>query len=208
MTSASYAPPLEWKSAKWWANRSIEERIAWANFPERFTDITLDNAEISDKKRTAAKDYIESLLQKDSRGLLITGKAGSGKTVVAQAIGKEIIKQQKKAVHFVASDRYVEMIKDSFDADNNELPEMYDMPHLLRYLTDVFHVVILDALGRERPTEFAQYELGALLRRRWEACRPTVVTTSLSMTDITHRYGDSARAVMVNMHHINMSGAS
>ena len=207
MTATSCNPPLEWKSAKWWANRSIEERTIWANFPERFEHITLDNAEIADKKRNAAKDYIESLQNKDSRGLVITGKAGSGKTVLAQAIGKEIIKQQKRAVQFVAADRYVEMIKDSFDADNNELPEMYEMPHLLRYIKDVFHVVIVDALGRERPTEFAQYELGALLRRRWEECRPTIVTTSLSMADITHRYGDSARAVILNMHQISMSGS-
>lgn len=200
-SSRTPQPPLDWKSAKWWANRSVEERLAWASFPKlyaRYTLSTLDDPYVS-----LAQKWLDTHAD-TSPGLLITGRAGTGKTVLAQAIGKEIITTRKKAVQFVSADRYVEMIKDSFDADG-DLPEMYPVPFMLRYIKDVFHFVIIDALGRERPTEFSQYELGALLRRRFEDCRPVIVTTSLSMVDIANRYGDSARAVIAELPHINLN---
>lgn len=198
----TFQPPLDWKSAKWWANRSVEERTYFAAFPKIYRNMDLSTVHPEIAQR--GLDWLNN--QTDSPGLLITGKAGTGKTGLAQSLGREIISRQKKSVYFVAADRYVEMIKDSFDQDSNELPEMYAMPHLLRYIKDVFHVVIIDALGRERPTDFSQYELGALLRRRYEDCRQTIVTTSLSLSDIGHRYGDSARAVLCDMPSISLNG--
>lgn len=196
-------PPLDWKSAKWWANRPDTERVALANFPKRYADFNITS--IDTPYQRLARNWLED--KPDSPGLLITGGAASGKTVFAQAIGKEIIRTQKKMAYFLSADRYVEMVKDSFDASDGDLPEMYNMPYLLRYVKDVFQVLIIDALGRERPTEFSQYELGALLRRRFEDCHQVIVTTSLSMTDIAARYGDSARSVISSLDCINLNAA-
>jgi DNA replication protein DnaC len=194
-------PPLEWKSAKWWANRPVDERLALANFPKRYAQYSMES--IGESYRNLATKWIQSA--SISPGLLITGRADTGKTVTAQAIGRHIIETQKKMVYFLSADRYVEIIKDSFDKVDGELPDMYNMPHLLRFIKDTFHVVIIDALGRERPTEFSQYELGSLLRRRYEDCRQVIVTTSLSMADITARYGDSARSVIADFDAINLN---
>lgn len=197
------SPPLDWKSSKWWANRPVDERLALAGFPKLYRNFDLGtiNAGIA----RLGFDWLESKFA-GSPGLLISGKAGTGKTGLAQAIGKEIIRNHKQAVYFVGADKYVEMVKDTFDSDNNELPEMYDMPHLLRYIKDVFHVVVIDSLGRERPTDFSRYEVGALLRRRYEECRPIIVTTSLAISDITNRYGDSASSVLKELDTINVNG--
>jgi DNA replication protein DnaC len=195
--------PLEWKSAKWWANRPAEERLALAGIPRLYK--SFDMGTIAPELADLGYEWLNERFQKPSPGLLITGRAGSGKTGLAQALGKEIIARHKKAAYFISADRYVEMVKDTFDNDN-ELPEMYEMPHLLRYVKDVFHVVILDALGRERPTDFSRYEIGALLRRRYEECRPIIVTTSLSMSEIANRYGDSALSVLTDLDTINVNG--
>ena len=199
-------PPLDWKSSRWWAHRSPEERTAWANIPKRYTALTLSELELPANVLKQSNEWIEAYVSGETSGLLITGGASSGKTALAQAIGKEIINRTPSMVYFLSSDRYVEMIKDSFDADNGELPEMYEMPWLIKYVRDVFHLPIIDSLGRERPTDFSQYELGALLRRRWEECRCTLITTSLSLIDVSARYGDSARAVLEDMNRIQIKG--
>lgn len=199
-------PPLDWKSSKWWANRSAEERLAWANIPKRYVTLQLSELELPATVLRQANEWVDAYVEKKSAGLLITGGASSGKTALAQAIGKEVINRTPSMVYFLSSDRYVEMIKDSFDADNGELPEMYEMPWLIKYVRDVFHLPIIDSLGRERPTDFSQYELGALMRRRWEECRQMIITTSLSLIDVSARYGDSARAVLEDMDRIQIKG--
>lgn len=184
-------PPTEWKTARWWKNRPVEERLAWAHIPPRWT--SAQYGEFTPQLDFFLKDFNE-----ECPGLLILGPSGSGKTVVAVNILKRLIKLHPVSGRFVNSDRYVEMLKDQFDNDN-QLPEMYAMPHLVKYLKGVFDVVVLDGLGQERLTEFAQHELGSLLRQRYEDCRATIITTSLSKSDLIRRYGDRISGVLGGM---------
>lgn len=105
---------------------------------------------------------------------------------------------------FVSSDRYVEMLKDQFDNDN-QLPEMYAMPHLIKYIKGVFDIVVVDGLGEERLTEFAQHELGSLLRQRYEDCRSTIITTSLTSSDLVKRYGQRISGVIGDMTRVELT---
>jgi len=184
------APPTEWKSAKWWRNRPYQERLAWSHIPPRWSDLTVDLS-------PACEDWLEAYNVK-CPGLLIMGARQSGKTVTGIALMKALMHKWPVSGRFVSSDRYVEMLKDQFDNDN-QLPEMYAMPHLIKYLKGVFDVVVLDGLGEERLTEFAQHELGSLLRQRYEDCRATIVTTSLSKSDLIKRYGQRIAGVIGDM---------
>jgi len=191
MTSA---PPTEWKSARWWQNRPLEERLAWANFPPRWKDAQYEESLISDKTFNAIAKFISG----ESNGLFLHGPSGAGKTPIAVSILRDILTNKSASGRFITADRYVEMLKDQFDNDN-ELPEMYSMPHIVKYLKGVFDIVVLDAVGDERSTEFSQHEIGSLLRQRNEDLRKTIITTCLSPTEFVRRYGDRVATVLEDM---------
>ena len=188
------APPTEWKSARWWQNRSVDERMSWAHFPPRWVDAEYDPTLLS----KTANEGIQSFLSNEKNGLLLHGPSGSGKTPIAVGILRMIIQSAPVSGRFITAERYVEMLKDQFDNDN-ELPEMYSMPHIVKYLKGVFDIVVLDAVGEERATDFAHHEVGSLLRRRNEDCRRTVITTHLSPTEFIRRYGNRVASVLEDM---------
>lgn len=131
-------------------------------------------------------------------GALVLGARQSGKTVTAIKMMATVMATHQLSGRFVSSDRYVEMLKDQFDNDN-QLPEMYAMPHLIKYIKGVFDIIVLDGLGEERLTEFAQHELGSLLRQRYEDCRSTIITTSMSKSDLLKRYGQRISGIINDM---------
>lgn len=184
-------PPTEWKTARWWQNRSVEERLAWSHIPNRWADVEYE------EWTSGIKHFVNGFGTR-SVGLLVVGPAGSGKTVTSVGLLKKLLQTYPMSGRFVNSDRYVEMLKDQFDNDN-QLPEMYAMPHLVKYIKGVFDIVLIDGLGQERLTEFAQHELGSLLRQRYEDCRPTIITTTLSKSDLIRRYGDRIAGVIGDM---------
>ena len=188
------APPTDWKSARWWQNRPLEERLEWANFPPRWKTAEYDSALVSDKTYHAIAKFISG----ESTGLFLHGPSGSGKTPIAVAILKDILRTKPMSGRFITAERYVDMLKDQFDHDN-ELPEMYSMPHIVKYLKGVFDIVVLDAVGEERSTEFSQHEVGSLLRRRNEDLRKTIITTNLSPTEFIRRYGERVATVLEDM---------
>jgi DNA replication protein DnaC len=48
-------------------------------------------------------------------------------------------------------------------------------------------VLVLDDLGKERPTEWALEQLFAVINARYDACKPLIVTTNYGGTDLVRR---------------------
>lgn len=179
---SKYQEPLEWKSAGWWRNRSEEERLAFLKIPpriqgyvEKFADNRIDTA--------FADDWEPSM------NMLITG-GHRGKSTMAAFLLQLITTHHKVAGRWVAADKYIEMLKDSFDNGGGLLPVEYGSPYTIKNIKNVFDIVVIDGLGDERLTDFAQHEIGSLIRTRYDNCRSTIVTSSLTMDDIKQRYGD------------------
>lgn len=192
--SQTFQIPTEWKSAAWWRNRSVDERLFHAKIPQRFRSI---EADIPPMAAHWANNYEEG------QSLFIHGKPGTGKTVIAQAVLKLLIAKGNSG-RFVSSDQYIEMLKDQFDNDN-VLPEMYSSPHLVKYIQGVFDIVLLDGVGQERETEFSVHEIGSLIRRRYENMRSVIVTTTLGVTDFNRRYGDRVKSAVLDMVEVRVS---
>jgi DNA replication protein DnaC len=135
--------------------------------------------------------------------LFIYGRPGSGKSTLAQELLRHIVTEQPLSGRFVSSDRYLEMLKDQFD-NENLLPSMYSSPYLIKYIQGVFDVLVLDGVGQERETEFANHEIGSLIRRRYEDMRTVIITSTLSTMDFVRRYGDRVKSAVMDMSEIRV----
>lgn len=114
-----------------------------------------------------AANYVKEWdrLYAEGKGLLLYGNVGSGKTYMAAAIANALLEQERKVLmrNFVwVSDISV------FDAEEklNELSS-YDL-------------LILDDLGAERKSEFAQQNVFNVVDRRWSSGKPMIITTNLT----------------------------
>lgn len=191
--SQVFQTPTDWKSAAWWRNRPVEERLFHAKIPARFKTVV----ELTDEICEWVANY------EPGNNLFIYGKSGSGKTVMAQAVLRQLISAGASG-RFISADRYIEMLKDQFDNENS-LPEMYSSPYLVKYIQGVFDAVLLDGVGQERETEFSIHEIGSLIRRRYDDMKTVIVTTTLSSMDFNRRYGDRVKSAVMDMAQIKVS---
>lgn len=201
--SQAFMIPTDWKSEKWWRNRPVDERMFHSRVPNRWRSIGLDDLTISAPAIKAVNHWVHNYQLGDS--LLLTGVNGSGKSVTSQAILQYLIREKGASGRFISADRYIDMLKDSFEGDNGLLPEMYSMPYLLKYIQGVFDVVVLDGVGQERQTDYSVHEIGSLIRRRYEDSRTTIITTTLSQIDFTRRYGDRISVAVSDMTSIRIA---
>lgn len=198
----NFAIPTDWKSANWWRNRSLEERLFHTKIPNRWLSLALGELQIDSDPLLQVMNWVRDY--QPGNNLFLYGKTGSGKSVTGQAVMKELLSAHTLSGRFVSSERYIEMLKDTFESDSGLLPEMYSMPYLLKYIQGVFDIVVLDGAGQERETEYAVHEIGSLIRRRYEDSRSTIITTSLAPMDFIRRYGERVKVAIMDMEKIKV----
>lgn len=193
----AFPTPTDWKSENWWRNRSAEERLFHAKIPPRLSKLAIDEVQLTTDVLAWLEDY------EPGSSLYIHGRPGSGKSILAQEVLRRVITSHQLSGRFVSADRYLEMLKDQFDNDNL-LPSMYSSPYLIKYIQGVFDVLVLDGVGQERETEFANHEIGSLIRRRYEDMRTVIITSTLSTMDFSRRYGDRVKSAVMDMTEIRV----
>ena len=112
--------------------------------------------------------------------LLIHGSSGAGKTHVAAAIANRCIERGQAALFVVVPD-----LLDHLRSSYNPSSEMaYDV---LLEQVKAAPVLILDDLGTQNATSWAQEKLFQILNHRYNAQLPTIVTTNLGLERIEER---------------------
>ena len=124
-----------------------------------------------------AKEAAETFATEPEGWLLFTGPRGSGKTHLAVAIGSESLRRGRP-VFFAFVPSLLDHLRSTFSPDS---PIGYD--ELFEQLKTV-SLLILDDLGAESSTPWAEDKLYQIVVHRHEARLPTVITNAFSIEEL------------------------
>ena len=163
--------------------KQIDKLFQNNNLGKRQLNSTFENYKITNKNKKAydnAKKYANKLINRATdKGLFITGTYGVGKTYLASCIANEVIKN-KITVVFGTLIQLLDYIKDTYkDSD------MSDKEYLnLYYSVDL---LIIDDLGKEKPTEWVLEKLFLIVNNRYNNYLPIVITTNYNRNQLRER---------------------
>lgn len=112
--------------------------------------------------------------------LVILGPSGCGKTHLAAAVANALLQAGKPALYSSALD-LMDHLRSTYDAYS---PIAYD--GLLQRITDA-PVLIIDDVGVQTSSPWAMEKLDQILSRRYNARRPTVITSSETESEFPER---------------------
>lgn len=160
-----------------WLRQANDRALAAARIQRRYAHCELTNFEQHyDSLRDAfrkAVHFVEKFPIVD-RGLLLIGSHGVGKTHLAVAILKAVIRTKGIQGYFYETGELLKLVRDTYASDTNEMD-------VLRPVLDA-PLLILDDLGVDKTTEWVQDILGHVVNVRYSERRPTVFTTNLIET--------------------------
>ena len=166
------------------------ERMTFETFHPDGVGLTAERR----KTVRAAYEAAERFAEDPSGWLLLSGGYGVGKTHLAAAIGNAVIKQGGEALFILAPD-LLDHLRSTFAPDS---PESYD--ELFDRLKNT-PLLILDDLGAESATPWAQEKLFQLLNHRYLRRLPTVITTNRPLSALEARIRSRLMDVDLVEHH-------
>lgn len=167
--------------------QKAERLLKHSKIDKRFSLRTFENfKEYNDITRVAKKkaiDYAEHIEQYLDTGtnLIIegAGKVGTGKTHLACAVAQEVMNRGIPA-KFINVISMISEIKENFDVS--------------KYID--IELLIIDDLGKEKSTDWVCENIYAIINKRYEQMKPTVITTEQPMSAMTSHYGEKGRAIL------------
>lgn len=122
----------------------------------------------------------QSFARNPSRWLVLSGRCGTGKTHLAAAIGHEFIQQGIRTI-FITTPDLLDHLRSAFSPSAEvRYDEQFD---LLCHVD----ILILDDLGAENQTAWAQEKLYQLINHRYNAALPTIITSNVDPARMDER---------------------
>jgi DNA replication protein DnaC len=161
-----------------WRDELIAQQLAAARIPKQFARAELSTFEGrgSNLKLEAyrlATRFVTDFPVVD-QGLLFYGPHGVGNTHLAIGILKDAIRTKGARGYFFETRDLLRLVRDTYNAKVEEREANVLKPVLEADL------LVLDDLGAEKTSEWVQETLGLVINTRYNAQRPTIVTTNLS----------------------------
>lgn len=165
--------------------------------PRKFVSCSLTSFNGGSSAKKMCNEFVESIIKNDkSMGILFTGSTGAGKTHLATAVTRELVRRglpitrksysatwgmnMIQGVLFTTMPELLMEIRATYNVKKKDAPteeevvEKYSRCGLL----------VLDDLGAEKVTDFSITTLYLIIDRRNRDLRPTIVTTNLSLQEI------------------------
>jgi len=166
-----------------------ERLLAVAGIPPRYRHCELDNFECGSdhttEKSTAWARWLAGRFVEeypvDKTGLLFVGTVGTGKTHLATAVVKALIRE--KGIHCLFYD-YRELLK-RIRYSYSPAVQASEMEILSPVLN--VEVLVLDEIGAERSTEWVFDTVNYILNRRYSDGKTTIITTNYPDRDERER---------------------
>ncbi len=127
------------------------------------------------------KNYSKKLLNGiEKKGLILAGDNGVGKTHLACSIANKLIENGTPVIYGTLINLLAEL-RNSYDTDNNisemEIIKLYENVDLL----------IIDDLGKEKPSEWGLEKLFTIINSRYENNLPAIITTNYNQNSLVER---------------------
>ena len=178
-----YDEIIEKEKLKEFNLKQIDKLFKNNNLGKRQLDSTFKNYKITDKNKNAyenAKKYTNKLINGETNmGLFITGTYGVGKTYLASCIANETIKNNITVI-FGTLIQLLDFIKDTYKDYNTSDKEYLD-------LYSSIDLLIIDDLGKEKPTEWVLEKLFLIVNNRYNNYLPIVITTNYNRKQLRER---------------------
>ena len=170
----------------------IDRLFEMSKMGERFKTRTFDNFIVNSENKKSleiAKGFVENFEQAKASGLgiMFVGNYGAGKTHLACGIAIELIKKGIPVIYgtaitllFKIKQTYGEEVKTS----EWDLLDLYSTVDLL----------IIDDLGKEKPSEWVLEKLYHIINQRYENLKPTIITTNYDDVTLINRLSTASNS--------------
>ena len=165
-------------------SKRVERIIKNSKMSKRNLNYKFDNfaPNTSNKKvLDNLKNYSEKLVNGiEKKGLVLVGNNGVGKTHLACSIANKLIENGTPVIYGTLINLFAEL-RNSYDIDNNisemEIIKLYENVNLL----------IIDDLGKEKPSEWGLEKLFTIVNSRYENNLPVIITTNYNQNSLVER---------------------
>jgi DNA replication protein DnaC len=176
----------------------LQLRLQRAQIPRRFLNKSLKNFKAADTTRrqlvSGAEAFIKGFNLKGEfyPGLIMEGPVGCGKSHLAVSILREVIAKGYTGLYYNSPDLLAE-IRATYSNDEGPSEDT-----ILEELAEV-DLLVLDDLGAEKVSGFVLDRFYLIINKRYENCKPIIVTTNLDQETLINRLGERIVSRLLEM---------